>query len=699
MAFHNFKRRVKLSYFFRNKTNLPSALPYKFNGKSNWIPPDNKIPPEMHQQFDQLEERTSGINQSINPPSRSNYIKQADINSLRNDCYITIKPADKGKAVVIMDTTHYITEVNRQLQDDKFYREIDSPVYPTVTQKYNEILFSIRNTGLITYKQFNYLKVPAEPKSRKFYLLPKIHKNKDCWSLDGLIPPGRPIVADCDSDSYRIAEYIDYFLGPIATKHPSYIKDTTHFIETISNYKPEPHHLLITLDVDSLYTNIHNPDGIKAVQTAFIAHPQPNRPDKQLLLLLDLSLKNNDFIFRNQWYLQISGTAMGKKFAPNYANIFLAHWETTALAKCPLLPTCFLRYLDDIFIIWPHSRSDFTHFFHVLNTHHPSIKLKSTIDQQSTNFLDVTIFKGPNYENNHQLDTKVYFKPTDTHRLLHAASYHPKHVFSGIIKSQILRYHRICNNPLSFQNAVSTLFKSLSSLGYSRRFLRYMKNKTIREIPPHIPVVLPPLQPETSSGRCNLPGCSLCETNIDRTTHILDPAGQKHYFNESMTCQTNNLIYLLQCELCSKKYVGHTPMNLIFVQMTIHREVTHRLATPMGTHFGGCCPAFGYRLLIFTPLEKITQLNNRNIEKRLKFWTTTINTTVPVGLNPEGTIPSVLPIVLPYTDFAFKYIKAYRKCYKYLYLTVPGMPQLRIIAAYTRNRSLRDQLVSSVFKD
>ena len=176
-------------------------------------------------------------------------------------------------------------------------------------------------------------------------------------------------MADCDSDSYRIAEYIDHFSGPIATKHLSYIKDTTHFLQTISNYKTEPHHLLITLDVDSLYTNIHNPDGIKAVQKAFIAHPQPNRPDKQLLLLLDLSLQNNDFIFRNQWYQQISGTAMGNKFAPNYSNIFLAHWKTTALAKCPLLPTCFLRYLDDIFIIWPHSRSDFIHVFHVLNTH------------------------------------------------------------------------------------------------------------------------------------------------------------------------------------------------------------------------------------------------------------------------------------------------------------------------------------------
>lgn len=30
------------------------------------------------------------------------------------------------------------------------------------------------------------------------------------------------------------------------------------------------------------------------------------------------------------------GTAMGKKFAPAYANIYMADWELTALDKCPL---------------------------------------------------------------------------------------------------------------------------------------------------------------------------------------------------------------------------------------------------------------------------------------------------------------------------------------------------------------------------
>ena len=43
---------------------------------------------------------------------------------------------------------------------------------------------------------------------------------------EGQIPPGRPIVSDCSSDTYRISEYIDHFLGPLAITHDSYFIDT-----------------------------------------------------------------------------------------------------------------------------------------------------------------------------------------------------------------------------------------------------------------------------------------------------------------------------------------------------------------------------------------------------------------------------------------------------------------------------------------
>ena len=57
-------------------------------------------------------------------------------------------------------------------------------------------------------------------------------------------------------------------------------------------------------------------------------------PDQAILDLLNFNLENNDFIFDGDWYVQIFGTAMSERFAPNYANIFMAKWESDALAKC-----------------------------------------------------------------------------------------------------------------------------------------------------------------------------------------------------------------------------------------------------------------------------------------------------------------------------------------------------------------------------
>ena len=102
--------------------------------------------------------------------------------------------------------------------------------------------------------------------------------------------------------------------------------------------------------------------------------------------------KTNDFIFNNEWFLQVGGTAMSRKFAPNYANLFMAQWEKEALAKCTKQPLCYFRFLGDIFIIWPHSKQDFQDSFNIFNAHHTNIKLTATISENSISFLDVTIF-------------------------------------------------------------------------------------------------------------------------------------------------------------------------------------------------------------------------------------------------------------------------------------------------------------------
>lgn len=85
-----------------------------------------------------------------------------------------------------------------------------------------------------------------------------------------------------------------------------------------------------------------------------------------------------------------------------------------------------------------------------------------------------------------KISTKVYFKPTDCHALLHKSSYHPKHTFKGIIKSQIIRFYRISSKESDLQDSISVLFRSLRKRGYSSRFLRAIKSSTLAGLNPNI---------------------------------------------------------------------------------------------------------------------------------------------------------------------------------------------------------------------
>ena len=118
------------------------------------------------------------------------------------------------------------------------------------------------------------------------------------------------------------------------------------------------------------------------------------------------------------------------------------------------------RCIDDIFFIWIHSMDELTEFINLFNTHDNSIKIDCNINETSVDFLDVTIFKGSGFSNHDILDTKVYFKVTDTHELLHKKSFHPKHTFEGILKSQLIRFLTMCNNmdrlSWSFVNSIQS---------------------------------------------------------------------------------------------------------------------------------------------------------------------------------------------------------------------------------------------------
>ena len=92
-----------------------------------------------------------------------------------------------------------------------------------------------------------------------------------------------------------------------------------------------------------MYTNIGIGAGINSVKRAFDRYPDSDRPDEKIIELLELSLKGNDSEFNGEMYQQVCGCAMGKRFSPNVASIYVAEWEEVVLSKCSKSPLLYLR--------------------------------------------------------------------------------------------------------------------------------------------------------------------------------------------------------------------------------------------------------------------------------------------------------------------------------------------------------------------
>ncbi len=205
------------------------------------------------------------------------------LNKLRNNQDLVIKSADKGSKIVILD--RYIREAHRQLNNTVHYRPLTCPLQLETQGWLRKIVVDLYEKKYILSKQKSYLFGQDPPRPRKFYLLPKIHKDPSTWTVPHEIPPGRPIVSDCDSESYSIGEYTDHFLNPLSQKHESYNKDTYVFVEKIQTIGVTLGAMLFSIDIDALYTNIDTQLGLKAVRQKFEKYPDPTRPDQALLSL------------------------------------------------------------------------------------------------------------------------------------------------------------------------------------------------------------------------------------------------------------------------------------------------------------------------------------------------------------------------------------------------------------------------------
>jgi hypothetical protein len=505
-------RNLKLKDYFAGKPEKDYDPKTKnFIAASTWTPPDHKVSESALATIQKIVSSTENViknnkiwkNHSITLKNFKNNLTNAEklsLTKLRDNNSIIIKPADKGGATVIINKNSYINEAYRQLNNENYYVKLDQPIYKNNIAEINKILKSMENDGFISNKQFAYLQAREDDRARVFYLLPKIHKPYEKWPQKDM-PEGRPIVSDCGSESYRVCQFVDSIIRPISIKHSSYIKDTYDFVNKIRGQKIPRNAILVTGDVSSLYTNMKIDRILTVTKNALAQHCCNTRRDKYILDLLKITLENNDFTFNDECFLQICGTAMGKTYAPGLADLYLQEFDYRACNDFRINPLLYCRFLDDIFFVWCGTTVELEEYENFLNSLIDGIKITLVASTEKVDFLDTSIYKKI-ADGVDVLQTRVFFKDTDTHQLLHKLSYHPKHTTKGVLKAQLLRFKRISSSFSDYTNTCTILFKALSKRGYSKSLLRKMKRdiwalnetektRSDQDLKQIIPVVIP----------------------------------------------------------------------------------------------------------------------------------------------------------------------------------------------------------------
>ena len=466
-----FERKLRLHHKFHNmeetqkeqesdESSSEEESPHKILRPSKgWKPDDAEMDPNILRcKISVLNELEAELDQRKS--NRFNITKEERkaITTLKNNKQIIIKPADKGGAIVLWDIESYIQEGNRQLANKDHYRQLhnsEKVIKGFIKEVYSN-LRQLVNQDHLDEETFKILYRPS-PRMSNLYLLPKIHKKEN---------PGRPIINSIGSLTKTMSALVDEILRRYSKLANSYIKDTGHFLQVTKELDIHQGEYIATVDVTALYTNIPHQDGIEKV-LRFLRRNRASNSELVLVSnLLEHILKKNDFTFNNETYLQISGTAIGTRCAPNYAIIFMAELEEEFLTQTPMKPRIWLRFIDDIFMVWSHGEDELQKMLNELNNFHPTIKFTEEHSDYGLPFLDTFT-----YIEDGQLKTRVYHKPTDNKQYLHYSSCHPLQQKNAIPYGLLVRARRICTEEANFIAEAKTIIGKLRARKYPESIL------------------------------------------------------------------------------------------------------------------------------------------------------------------------------------------------------------------------------------
>ena len=457
--------KIKWNFQFSNSPNncfYPdhNLISIKTHGKA---PPRPRDPQQLAlcNQLEKIRPNRKAKHRKNMSPEMYNGLKQL-INRLD---HLVIKEADKGSGVVLMPKRFYHSKISAMLSDETYETtQLDCADIVKRTKRFVQI-----HKSELSKKEMEAI-IKQEAYMATFYGLPKIHKStivqeavrSQNSKLIRCSEPTdlkfRPIVSCRNCPTRSLSDLLDKLLRPFVNKVKFRIKDTWNFLRNLPTDATQGD-FTVTADIASLYTNIATSNGEIAISYYYEQYPHllPSRFSKTFLIdTYKFCQENLFFCYENQVYRQVSGTGMGRIYAPSLADLKQGYDEILLeqkIREClpPILASYFLhhygRYLDDIHFRWNvRWLLELETIKDTMNSIDPNIKyeFESSLDNDNNSiaFLDVLVIIKDN-----QTITDLYSKKTDTFNYVPFNSSHPRHTLRNIPFSLARRIRGIVSDP------------------------------------------------------------------------------------------------------------------------------------------------------------------------------------------------------------------------------------------------------------
>ena len=360
---------------------------------------------------------------------------------------------DKNVGLALISFSRYNQLGLDSLNSSDFLKLDDSPLISMVSN-ISDKLSNLLINDKISSRIFHFLNPSTNfSKLGRFRLLMKLHKSK--FST-------RPIINCSNHPTEKLSQLIDFIIKPFIVKTVSYLQDSQNLIQCSMNRTFPSNCRLISLDFESLYSNIIHEDAIKLISDFMRDKLNFNKDisSEGFHEILSLVLDNNYFSFNKSFYKQNKGIFMGTKAGPSIANLYLYILESSFLViHKPLL---YKRFIDDVFIIIEY---DFN--INILINSFKNLKLIIT-SEGTVIFLDLIIQL---CKETKRLLFSVYIKPTNTFSYLLVNSNHKPSIIVNNPLSLFIRIKRICSFFHDFLYFGRKLISQLKTRGYSKNLL------------------------------------------------------------------------------------------------------------------------------------------------------------------------------------------------------------------------------------